>query len=334
MTDSFPRQYARTRGFSLGLPRAFRIADDGSRVTFLRSRAGDDTVAGLWVLDVATGEERELYHPDAEESVSRDELDRRERAREPQSGVTAYDADANLTLATFAVGASLGVVEVADGSFRTLETVGAPFDARLDPTGARVAYASDGALRVHDLASGSDDVLADDDDPDVRWGVAEFIAAEEMERLRGFWWAPDGTRVLACRVDDRPVGVWHIASPIDPAAAPRAVRYPRAGTANSIVTLHLLGARRRPGRRRRGTATRSSTSSPCRGPTKGRRSRWCSRATSATCRCWRSTSSTARPRSCGPTTTSAGPTSPRACRPGCRAGGCSPWATATTPARC
>ena len=26
MTDSFPRQYARTRGFSLGLPRAFRIA--------------------------------------------------------------------------------------------------------------------------------------------------------------------------------------------------------------------------------------------------------------------------------------------------------------------
>ena len=241
MTDSFPRQYARTRGFSLGLPRAFRIADDGSRVTFLRSRTGDDTVAGLWVLDVATGEERELYHPDAEERVSRDELDRRERAREPQSGVTAYDVDPNCTLATFAVGTSLGVVEVADGSLRTLETVGSPFDARLDPTGGRVAYASDGALRVHDLGDGSDDVLADDDDPDVRWGVAEFIAAEEMERLRGFWWAPDGTRVLACRVDDRPVGIWHIASPIDPAAAPRAVRYPRAGTANSIVTLHVLG---------------------------------------------------------------------------------------------
>ena len=241
MTDSFPRQYARTRGFTLGLPRAFRIADDGSRVTFLRSRAGDDTVAGLWVLDVDTGEERELFHPDAEERVSREELDRRERAREPQSGVTAYDVDANLALATFAVGGSLGVVQVADGSVRTLETVGAPFDARLDATGARVAYASDGALRVHDLASGGDDVLAADDDPDVRWGVAEFVAAEEMERLRGFWWAPDGTRVLACRVDDRPVGVWHIASPIDPAAEPRAVRYPRAGTANSIVTLHVLG---------------------------------------------------------------------------------------------
>ncbi len=92
-----------------------------------------------------------------------------------------------------------------------------------------------------DLATGDDVLLADDEDPDVRWGVAEFIAAEEMERRRGHWWAPDGERLIACRVDDRPVQVWHIASPIDPAAAPRAVRYPQAGTPNAIVTLHVLG---------------------------------------------------------------------------------------------
>ena len=250
MTDSFPRQYARTRGFSLGLPRAFRIADDGSRVTFLRSRAGDDTVAGLWVLDVATGEERELYHPDAEERVSRDELDRRERAREPQSGVTAYDADANL----HARDVRRGWRRSAWSRWPTARSARSRPSARRSTRGSiRPGRASRTRATARcactTSTSGSDDVLADDDDPDVRWGVAEFIAAEEMERLRGFWWAPDGTRVLACRVDDRPVGIWHIASPIDPAAAPRAVRYPRAGTANSIVTLHVLGARRRTGRR-------------------------------------------------------------------------------------
>ncbi len=242
MTDSFPRQYARTRGFNLGLPRAFRIADDGSRVAFLRTRAGDDTVAGLWVLDVATGEEREVYHPaGAEEHVTQEELDRRERSREPQSGVTSYDTDQGLRRAAFTVGGALHVADLVSGEIRAIETTGPPFDARLDPTAQRVAYETGGSLRLHELASGNDTVLAEDDDADVRWGVAEFIAAEEMERLRGHWWAPDGRRLIVCRVDDRPVGLWHIASPVDPASAPRAVRYPQAGTANSIVTLHVLG---------------------------------------------------------------------------------------------
>jgi hypothetical protein len=41
--DSFPRQHARTRRFTLGVPRRFSVAPDGGRVVFLRS-AGDDPV--------------------------------------------------------------------------------------------------------------------------------------------------------------------------------------------------------------------------------------------------------------------------------------------------
>ena len=58
MTDSFPRQQARTQGFSLGVPRSFQIAPDGSRVAFLRSQGGDDPVTCLWVLDTGSGQER------------------------------------------------------------------------------------------------------------------------------------------------------------------------------------------------------------------------------------------------------------------------------------
>ena len=43
------------------------------------------------------------------------------------------------------------------------------------------------------------------------------------------------------RVDERLVLVWHIASPVDPDAPPRAVRYPQAGTDNADVTLSVLG---------------------------------------------------------------------------------------------
>ncbi len=38
-----------------------------------------------------------------------------------------------------------------------------------------------------------------------------------------------------------PVRVWHIASPVDPDAPPRAVRYPQAGTDNADVSLSVLG---------------------------------------------------------------------------------------------
>ena len=63
MTDSFPRQQARTRRFSLGAPRAFRVSPDGARVTFLRTRSGDDPVTCLWEADAATGAERLVADP-------------------------------------------------------------------------------------------------------------------------------------------------------------------------------------------------------------------------------------------------------------------------------
>ena len=56
-SSGLPRQWARTRRFTLGAPRSFTIAADGSRVLFLRSRAGDDPVTCLWSLEVASGTE-------------------------------------------------------------------------------------------------------------------------------------------------------------------------------------------------------------------------------------------------------------------------------------
>jgi len=62
-TDSFPRQYARTRRFSLGEPRNLVVSPDGKRVVFIRSRSGDDPVNCLYVLDVDSGDERLIADP-------------------------------------------------------------------------------------------------------------------------------------------------------------------------------------------------------------------------------------------------------------------------------
>jgi dipeptidyl-peptidase 4 len=71
------------------------------------------------------------------------------------------------------------------------------------------------------------------------FGMAEFVAAEEMGRTRGYWWAPDGSAILVARVDETPVQRWHIADPANPGHAPREVGYPAAGTPNAEVSLVL-----------------------------------------------------------------------------------------------
>jgi dipeptidyl-peptidase-4 len=241
--DSFPRQNARTRGFTLGVPKSVTVSEDGSRLAFLRSRGGDDPAGCLWAFDVDAGEERLVFDPAegvVRERLSQEERDRRERARERLTGVTTYAADHALLVAAFAVGEHLFTADLVTGKVQELAPAGPAFDPRPDPNGRRVAYVAGRALRVLDLESGGDVELAAEDDPDVSWGLAEFIAAEEMDRQRGYWWSPDGERVAAARVDDGPLPVWHIASPIDPETRPRAVRYPRAGGPNAIVTLSVL----------------------------------------------------------------------------------------------
>ena len=240
----FPAQLARTRGFTLGVPRSFTVSPDGSRVVFLRTRTGDDPVSCLWVLDVESGLERCVFDPQGEEdegALTDAERVRRERTRERSSGVTAYAADEAVERAVFSVAGRMFLADLSDGNVRELSAPGPVDDPRLDPAGDRIAYVVAGALHVRDR-EGGDRVLAADEEPDTSWGLAEFIAAEEMDRHRGHWWSPDGSKLAAAHVDEREVRVWHIVDPTDPAAPPRAVRYPQAGTANAVVTLHVFDA--------------------------------------------------------------------------------------------
>ncbi len=246
MTDSFPRQYARTQRFTLGEPRNLVVSPDGDRIVFLRSSAGDDPANSLWVHDVPTGEEREVADPhhllatgDAG-AVTDEERARRERTRDGSTGITSYATDSACQVAAFALNGELFAAGLLSGQARKIPIHGPVFDPRPDPTASRLAYVCGPELRIGEL-DGSSRVLAGNEPEGVSWGSADFIAAEEMHRFRGFWWSPDGQSIAACRVDDRPVNEWTIADPGDPARPARTVRYPAAGSPNPIVTLHVLG---------------------------------------------------------------------------------------------
>ncbi|MFH9571340.1 prolyl oligopeptidase family serine peptidase [Streptomyces sp. NPDC017454] len=245
-SDSFPKRHARTQRFTLGAPRSFTVAPDGSRVAFLRSGTGTDRANSLWILDVEEGGERVAADPrallgGAEEHLSPEERARRERSREGGAGIVGYATDAAVELASFALSGRLFAAELRAGTARELPTPGPVIDPRPSPDGRHIAYVAQGALRVVGAEGDGDRALAEADAEGVTYGLAEFIAAEEMGRSRGFWWGPESDRLLVARVDDTPVERWWISDPAHPERDPQHVPYPAAGTANADVRLFAIG---------------------------------------------------------------------------------------------
>ncbi len=253
MTDTFPRQHARTVRFSLGVPRSFHISSDGSRIVFLRSLSGTDPATCLWVLDLEDDGWAEwlVVNPakiDGAAPEPEEERARRERSREKAGGVVAFATDGATELAVFALAGQVYVTSLGAGAGGGARAIGArtpAIDPRLDRAGKRVAYVCEGALRIFDLESGSDAKLigpgAESSEAAVSYGLAEFLAAEEMRRFRGYWWSPDGAALLVARVDNAPVQRWYIADPANPDKQPAEIRYPSAGTANAEVSLLVVG---------------------------------------------------------------------------------------------
>jgi dipeptidyl-peptidase-4 len=221
------------------------VSPDGQRIVFIRSRAGDDPVNCLFVIDLGTGEERMLADPSAllvqvdPDDVPAEERARRERMRESASGVTTFATDRAVTVVAFPLAGRLFVAGLLSGVARELIVDGPVFDPRPDPGARRLAYVCNNSLRIAEL-DGSSWEVASDDDADVTWGAADYIAGEELGRYRGYWWSPDGSAIAACRVDVSPIVRWFISDPASPDVHPREVRYPAAGTPNANVGLHVL----------------------------------------------------------------------------------------------
>jgi dipeptidyl-peptidase-4 len=212
---------------------------------FLRSRRGDDPVTCLWSFDVAAASSRLLADPAHlaadDQDLPPEELARRERLREQAGGIVHYATDKAMRTAAFTLSGRLWVTEIETGAVQELAVSGPVLDPRPDPTGRRLAYVSGGALRVVETGDSSERVVIQPDGPDATFGLAEFVAAEEMGRTRGYWWSPDGDALLVARVDTSAVARWYLADSAYPERQPQEVAYPAAGTANADVSLWLVG---------------------------------------------------------------------------------------------
>ncbi|MEM7569100.1 MAG: S9 family peptidase [Pseudomonadota bacterium] len=234
---------------SLYGPTAGRLtfSPDGEQILYLRPSRQDVSITDLWAADVKTGKSTEVlaYKTVAEEGAALSEAEkaRRERQRIRTSGIVEYswpkDRSDRLLVP---VDGRLLVVDLSGRKPRvetlttseTFET-----DARFAPDGSMVSFIRGRSLFVQAVESQTAIPISPAATDTVSYGVAEFVAQEEMDRDTGYWWSPDGKYIAYAMVDEAQVD---IIERVDINANSTAIikqRYPRAGTTNAHVRLFV-----------------------------------------------------------------------------------------------
>ena len=203
---------------SLGgpVPRGVKLSPDGRFVTVLRPRPDDRERYDLWGFDRKAGNWRMLVDSlklSSGRELSEAEKMQRERLRvgdlkgiisyewAPDSKAVLVPIDGDLFLA--------GLDGPLGNSVRKIAgTKGGELDPALSPKGTRIAFVRGSRLFVGpvDGTALPQAVTPEEISSTVHWGEAEFVAQEEMSRFKGFWWAPDDSRLAVQRFDEAPVG--------------------------------------------------------------------------------------------------------------------------------
>jgi dipeptidyl-peptidase-4 len=226
------------------IPSAFRFSHDG-RFLYYLDFEGEGTARVLVREEVATGLRAVVGRPPAErgeggETLTREEILRRERRRIQDTGITLFALAARADVAVFAWGADLFLVRPGAEPLRLTRTGAAEIDPQPAPDGRRVAFVRDGDLYVLDLDTLAETRLTAGARDGVTRGLAEYIAQEEMDRATGFWWSPDGASIAYTEVDETGIPPYPIIHHGGPPAEIEWHRYPFAGGPNARVRLGVI----------------------------------------------------------------------------------------------
>lgn len=227
-------------------PRSMRFSPDGRRLTFLKPRPGDLSRFDLWQFDASSGTQSllvdsSLIDPEKAELAEAEKAMRERRRLAGLRGIIDYAWGTPETLLVPA-GGDLHLITLGKDKpsvLRLTETEAFEYDAKVAPSGRHVSFIRDGALYVIELATGTERRISPLAEPEraISYGVAEFVAQEEMHRYTGYWWSGDGRYIAYTKVDESGVD---IIPRFDIQADEVTVveqRYPRAGRPNAIVQL-------------------------------------------------------------------------------------------------
>ena len=226
--------------------RSPQISPDGKLVAYLKGSADDKDRYDLWAYDVRAMQHRQLI--DARRlaggvaTLSAEEEARRERQRTSAfSGIVEYQFGPDSRGILVPLNGDLYLYDLTakpDQAVRRLtSTDAAETDAKFSPRGRYVSYVREQNLYVTELRSGQESAITQGGGGLVSYGMAEFIAQEEMDRDTGYWWSPNEKRIAVARVDETPVAELERFEIYAENVRVIRQRYPATGAANARVDL-------------------------------------------------------------------------------------------------
>jgi dipeptidyl-peptidase-4 len=224
-------------------PRLAKLSPDGRYLTLLRDRPDDRQRYDLWAFDRETGFWRMLVDSEklgSGRELSEDEKMQRERLRIGSlKGIVTYDWSADGKAILVPLDGDLYLAALDGSITRLTDSEETELNPALSDTGRYLSFVRDGRLWVGTVGAEAVPVTPKEA-ANVRWGEAEFVAQEEMDRLTGYWWAPNDRRIAVERFDEAPVGIVTRAAIGATGTRTFEQRYPAAGTPNVDVKLFVL----------------------------------------------------------------------------------------------
>ncbi len=245
LDEALVRALAETHSFRSGMPQNAVVTPDGTAVLFLRAEARKPAQS-LYKLDLATQRLTRLCSPEEvfknPDQLSPAEKERRERLRQTATGFTSFELTPDGLQILLPLASHLFVFDRMNGAVRELPVDGA-FDPHLSPDGKRVAYIRENDVRMLDIDGKSAEVTITRGGTEKKpHGMAEFIAQEEFDRERGYWFSPDGKHIAFEEIDQSNVEVLSIADASHPERDPEKYSYPRPGKQNADVSFGIVPA--------------------------------------------------------------------------------------------
>lgn len=225
-------------------PRNLQISPDGQRVTFLKGKQDDYEQLDLWEYHIKSGETRMLFDSasltDGKVELSDEEKGRRERMRLTGSGIVSYQWSSDGSALLFPIGGDVFYYKLGQsGAKQLLDTDAFETDIKLSPKGNYISYIRDQNLFVKNIATGKETAITTEGGGTIKFGMAEFVAQEEMDRMTGYWWSPDEKYIAFTRVDENPVDVITRSEIYADSIKMIEQRYPAAGTPNVEIGLAI-----------------------------------------------------------------------------------------------